>query len=185
MHSHSERRGSWHWAVGHSQVHLGDHVEVGEGDGLQLGAVVGDGQEVLGGDDGAVGALHVQPGDTTPAGLQELLQTGELVGGVGEDEGDLVQRVSQGLEGDAQGGQGLRHEELEGPELGADLEDLCQPVTAGVVDQVERLEGGVSGVRPDVAPVVLVNPVMEVSQVDDLKSNGLTSPLDRDWSGQD
>ena len=62
---------------------------------------------------------------------------------------------------------------------------LSKTIGAGVVDQVERLEGGVSGVRPDVAPVVLVNPVMEVSQVDDLKSNGLTSPLDRDWSGQD
>ena len=48
------------WAVGHSGVHLGHHVEVVEGQGLQLGAVGGDGLQVLGGDDGIGGALHVQ-----------------------------------------------------------------------------------------------------------------------------
>ena len=72
------------------------------------------------------------------------------------------------MKGGAKLSQGLSHEELEGPELGADGEDLTQPVTPRVVQEVEGLGAGGpggAGVGPHVAPVVLVYARVQVGQV--------------------
>lgn len=61
-------------AVGDPGVHLGQHVEVGEGQTLELDAVAGDGHEVLAADQSVGAALHVQPRDPTAAGRQEVLE---------------------------------------------------------------------------------------------------------------
>ena len=110
--------------VGDPEVNLGDDVEAAEGDGLQLAAVAGDGHQVLGGYDGLVGTLHVQPRDTAATGLQELPEAEEAGAGLGVDQGDLVEGVAQRLEGGAQLCQGLSHEQFEGSQLGTDFQHL-------------------------------------------------------------
>ena len=63
-----------HRAVGHPGVHLGQDVEVGEGQTLELDAVAGDGHEVLAADQSVGAALHVKPGDPAATSRQEVLE---------------------------------------------------------------------------------------------------------------
>ena len=54
-------------------TNLGHDAEVGERDGLELGAGGGEGHEVRGADDGLRPALHVQPRDAPAARGEEVL----------------------------------------------------------------------------------------------------------------
>ena len=66
-------------------------------------------------------------------------------------------------QGGAEGGKGGGHKQLEGSQLGADVHDLGQPVAAGVVDQLERLDQVLSVVvLASSAAVVVVDTGVEV-----------------------
>ena len=66
--------GEGHGAVADPGVHLGQHVEVCEGEALQLDAVTGDGHEVLAADQGVRAALHIKPGDPPATRREEVLE---------------------------------------------------------------------------------------------------------------
>ena len=133
-------RGGGQGAGGAAKVLAGvADVKVGKGDGLDLGAVPGDGGEVAGRDDALGGRLDAEVADALAARREKLLEASQLAIPGRIHEAHVVNVVIEGLEGGAEGGEALGDKELEGPQPGADVHDVGQLVAARVVDEVERL----------------------------------------------
>ena len=66
-------RGEGHGAVRHPGVHLSQHVEVGEDQTLQLGAVARDRDQVLTADQSVWPTLNIQPRDPPTTSGEEVL----------------------------------------------------------------------------------------------------------------
>ena len=68
--------GEGHGAMADTGVHLLHHLQVCEGEALQLHAVMGDSHQVLAPDQGVGAALHVKPGDPPATHGEEVLESG-------------------------------------------------------------------------------------------------------------